>query len=218
MIHPWFQKRAGQFPSISAGMPSRTYFGQYDPMSAQGMLQQHASPRYAKRVILESPDVSPQDKYEMVSAVNRATRTSPSGAGGSVQLGQLLPALAGAGLGYMGASLIAPILGLDPKTKNRFGIGAAALGAVVNSAPQWLKGAATKEALDGPVSWLGDKAVNRALDRFQSTGTFAASQNPVMRWMKQRYLANPRNQEYIRAQLMRRLQDPQFLSRAFQNA
>jgi hypothetical protein len=187
-------------------------------MSAQGLLQQHASPRYAKKVVLESPDVAPGDKVDFVNAINQASFQSPQGPGGAIQMRRLLPALAGAGLGYMGASLVAPLFGLDPKTKSRFGIGAAALGAVVNSLPGWLKAGADKRALEGPVSWLGDRQVNKTLDQFQNTGTFAASQNKLKQWLKRRYLANPRNQEYVRQQLLQRLQNPQFLSRAFQNA
>jgi len=213
-MHPWFHKHAG-YMSVSQGLPFQTNFGQHDPMSAMGLLAQHASPLYAKRVVLESPYVSPQDKHQFVNAINRASARSPGGPGGAIQLGRLLPALAGAGLGYLGASLVAPILGLDPKTKHRFGIGAAALGAVVNSIPQWLKAAGAKRA--SPFSWLGDRAVDSTLDQFKQTGAFATSQNGIKNWLKKRYLASPRNQEYVRQALMRRLQDPAFLSRAFQN-
>ena len=214
-MHPWFAKRAGYVP-FSQGMLEPTNFGQYDPMSAMGLLGQHASPRYAKRVVQESPNVSFADKYQFINAINQASAQSPAGPGGSVQLSKMLPALAGAGLGWLGASLVAPILGLDPKTKHRLGIGAAALGAVVNSLPQWLKAAQLKQA--GPLNWLGDKSVDSTLDRFKQTGTFATPQNGVKSWLKRRYLANPRNQEHVRQALLKRLQDPSFLSQAFQNS
>lgn len=214
-MHPWFSKHAWSIPSGSQGLLSRSSFGPYDPMSAMGLLNQHTTPAYAERVVLQSPNVSTMDKIELVQAIARADRRSPSGPGGSMRLRDLLPALAGAGLGYVGASMVAPLFGLDPKTKKTLGIGAAALGAVVNSIPQLLyKTSGTKQALLG---YFGDRAVEGALDDFQRTGTFATSQNRVRNWLKQRYLANPRNQEYVRHALMRRLQNPEFLTRAFQN-
>jgi H+/Cl- antiporter ClcA len=49
-------------------------------------------------------------------------------------MGSFLPAAAvGAGLGYLGAAYLAPIFGLNDQQKKYFGIGSAALGAVLNT-------------------------------------------------------------------------------------
>lgn len=78
-------------------------------------------------IVMADPTVSPQDKRVLLGAIE----PKPSG---TTRLGDYLPAIAGAGLGAMGAALTAPLFGLSGPARLAYGIGATALGAVLNSA------------------------------------------------------------------------------------
>lgn len=117
-------------------LPLRTSFDPYvrDSTLAQ-ILGDHIPTTYAQSQIIQAPNVSFEDKVRMLSAVNSASAMSSlSGKPDNIlQMKDLLPALAGAGLGYLGAALAAPIFGFTPSQKRMFNIGGAALGAILNT-------------------------------------------------------------------------------------
>ena len=113
--------------------PMRTSYSQ-PSQDAQiaGMMKSHFPSEYAQDVILRSPDVSFQDRVRLLGAAqSAAARGGPEGT--SIRMGNWLPAAVGAGLGVVGAALTAPIFGLTPMQKKVYGIGAGALGAVLNT-------------------------------------------------------------------------------------
>jgi len=101
-----------------------------NPAAAQ-LLQQHFPVETGRQAILDSTNMSLADKWKLLSAFDRATVKEPER--GTTTIGKIIPSLVGAGLGWLGASLAAPIFGLDAKSKQRLGIGASALGAILNN-------------------------------------------------------------------------------------
>lgn len=127
----WGQaKTAGYFTSSS---PQQTQYSQYNmDANVAGLMQSHFPQDYAKATILQSPNVSFQDRVRLLNALDSAAEQS-SPTKSTVQVSDWLPAAVGAGLGVMGAALTAPIFGLTPLQKKMYGIGAGALGAVLNT-------------------------------------------------------------------------------------
>ena len=78
--------------------------------------------------VMSSPGVSLQDKQVLMGLVRDQAKPT-----GTTSLKDLLPAVAGAGLGALGAAMTAPVFGLSGTTKMMYGIGGAALGAVLNT-------------------------------------------------------------------------------------
>lgn len=118
---------------LSAASPSRTQYSQFS-QDAQiaGMMQSHFPTEYAQNVILRSPNISFQDRVRLLGASqSAASQGGPEKT--TIQLRDWLPAAVGAGLGVVGAALTAPIFGLTPGQKKVYGIGAGALGAVLNT-------------------------------------------------------------------------------------
>lgn len=126
------EKKAAYGPSPVA--PVYTYTKPDPNPLARQILNQHVPVRRGREAILESTNMSLSDKYELLNAYDDAADDETDSNGrGLLQMKDLLPALAGAGLGYMGAALASPIFGLSNKAKTRMGIGSAALGAIMNS-------------------------------------------------------------------------------------
>lgn len=98
------------------------------------LLRSHFPISQGKKSIRESTNLTFGEKFRLMNAFDQATaaETGPTGRG-TTTFGKVLPSLVGAGLGWLGASLAAPVLGFDGKTKKRFGIGSAALGAILNN-------------------------------------------------------------------------------------
>jgi hypothetical protein len=113
--------------------PLRSQYSQYSTDSnVAGLMMSHFPREYAKTTILNSPNVSFQDRMRLMHAMDTAAaQGSPERT--TVQLSDWLPAAVGAGLGVVGAALTAPIFGLTPAHKKIYGIGAGALGAVLNT-------------------------------------------------------------------------------------
>lgn len=130
-------KTADAWSYVSKSMPQTTSWEPYVTQSTlSALLEQHVPLSYARAQIEQAKNVSFQDKVRLRTAVNSAAVSSNAEHRGSdnlVQMKDLLPALAGAGLGYMGAALAAPIFGFTPMQKRMFGIGGAALGAILNT-------------------------------------------------------------------------------------
>lgn len=109
---------------------------EHSPFSSKSITEQflaaHFPTQYARETVAKDPTVSFADKVRINAAINyAASLTSPKK--DTTQLSNLIPALVGAGLGYIGAALAAPIFGLSPAKKKIFGISGAALGAVLNT-------------------------------------------------------------------------------------
>lgn len=115
------------------GPPQETLYPQPEASFAvQDMLRRAVPTAYAQQVIRQDPSLSFADRWRLNQAVlSAAGRTSPGKSVATV--GNLIPALAGAGLGYLGAAVAAPLFGWGPHEKKVYGIGAAALGAVMNT-------------------------------------------------------------------------------------
>lgn len=97
------------------------------------LLNQHTGIRSAKRNILSASNLSTHERYQLLNAVDQAAATEGQGSdSGLLSMKNLLPALAGAGAGRMGASMMAPVFGLSEPTKKMFDIGSSALGAILN--------------------------------------------------------------------------------------
>ena len=105
----------------------------YGDWHAQRLLNQYFPYREGVRTVRESQGLTLQDKMELLTAMNTAASGDQGTPQPSVRLGDFLPEAAGAGLGLMGAALIAPLFSMSPKQKTLFGIGSAALGAVLNT-------------------------------------------------------------------------------------
>jgi hypothetical protein len=115
-------------------MPPRTTRSQartnYD---AQQLLNAHFPYREGRRTILESDNLSMGDRIQLMEALNTGASQDTGSPQSSVRLGDFLPAAAGAGLGLLGSALISPLFTLTDQQKKYFGIGSAALGAVLNT-------------------------------------------------------------------------------------
>lgn len=131
-VEKWAQaKQAGWGPSL---MPARTErpAGHTD-WNAQRMLDTHFPYREGRRTILESENLAMGDRVALLGALATGA-SAPTGIPQStVRLGDFLPAAAGAGLGLLGSALISPLFTLSDAQKKYFGIGSAALGAVLNT-------------------------------------------------------------------------------------
>lgn len=112
-------------------MPSETVRpAGHTEWNAQRMLDTHFPYREGRRTILESENLSMGDRVALMGALTEGAMAAPPG---TVRLGDFLPAAAGAGLGLLGSALISPLFTLNDKQKRYFGIGSAALGAVLNT-------------------------------------------------------------------------------------
>jgi hypothetical protein len=126
MAAQWVQKKAAWgLPGKPDPDPSKSDAGM------QNFLLRNVPVPYALRTIGADPTLSFQDRLMLNTAVMQASQSAPEPH--AIGLRDLLPALAGAGLGYMGAAMTAPIFGLTPQQKRFYGIGGAALGAVMNT-------------------------------------------------------------------------------------
>ncbi len=124
-------KRAGWGPSL---MPARTQRpAGYTEMNAQRMLDTHFTYREGRRTIMESENLSMGDRVQLMDALTTSSSVDTGSPQSTVRLGDFLPAAAGAGLGLLGSALIAPLFTLSAPQKKYFGIGSAALGAVLNT-------------------------------------------------------------------------------------
>lgn len=106
---------------------------------SNSIMNQHFSVPVARDSIAKATNLSMHDKFRMMGSLNSSVKQKDVSPSGSLRLRDFLPALAGAGLGYVGASLAAPIFGMSRTTQKRMGIGGGALGALANSFPQWKK-------------------------------------------------------------------------------
>ena len=127
----WGQAKTASF--FTEQMPlTSTYSQESTDYNTASMMKTHFPFEYAKATILQSPNVSFQDRMRLMSAMDQAAgQSSPTKS--TVRLEDWMPAAVGAGLGVLGAALTAPIFGLTPMTKKMYGIGAGALGAVLNT-------------------------------------------------------------------------------------
>ena len=130
-MRKWGQAKQASFFSDTS--PMKTNYSEYQQNAeVSGLMQSHFPTEYARDVILNDPGVGFADRVRLIAALDHSTRqTSPTGA--TTQMGNWLPAAVGAGLGVVGAALTAPIFGLSPLQKKMYGIGAGALGAVLNT-------------------------------------------------------------------------------------
>lgn len=103
---------------------------------ANEFLDSHFSISRGRQAVLDSTNVRPHDKLKMLNALDRGARRENTGERGLLTYRSALSSLVGAGMGFLGASLAAPVLGTSPKQKNRLRIGGSALGAVLNN--PWL--------------------------------------------------------------------------------
>ncbi len=100
---------------------------------AQTFLDQHIPLGRARESISKATNLGIEDKFHMLQSLRREAQQNDTPVDGLLPARKVLPALAGAGLGYLGASLAAPIFSLSPGIQRTIGIGGAALGAVVNT-------------------------------------------------------------------------------------
>jgi hypothetical protein len=128
----WGQaKTASYFSGGGSPAVTRTPDFQKDDQ-IMGLMMSHFPADYGRNVILRDPNLSFRDRVRLLGAIDQsAASTVPSE--NTVQMGKFLPAAVGAGLGLVGAALTAPIFGLTPFQKKMYGIGAGALGAVLNT-------------------------------------------------------------------------------------
>jgi hypothetical protein len=127
---------SGSIPKLSSwssGGPQPTIYDDASRQAAQQMMSSHFPYSYGRKLILESPGISMGDRYDMLQSLDRAKAQEGGGRRGAISLKTFLPTVVGAGVGYLGASLLAPIFGMSPMQKNRFQIGSSALGAVLNN-------------------------------------------------------------------------------------
>lgn len=116
-------------------MPAHTVRPEgYVDWAAQRMLDTHFPLREGRRTIMESENLSMLDRSNLLGALMQGASADTGVPKSSVRLGDFLPAAAGAGLGLLGAALVSPLFTLSDKQKKYFGIGSAALGAVLNTA------------------------------------------------------------------------------------
>jgi hypothetical protein len=117
---------------FAGSSPMQTQYSPYSQTQAvSGLMQTHFPERYARDVILKSPNVSFQDRVSLLGALQQSA--GPGSEKTTVKMENWLPAAVGAGLGVVGAALTAPIFGLTSTQKKVYGIGAGALGAVLNT-------------------------------------------------------------------------------------
>jgi hypothetical protein len=131
-VEKWAQaKRAGWGMSL---MPTRTVRpAGYTDYNAQRMLDTHFPYREGRRTIMEAQNLSLEDRVGLMDALTTSASADTGAPQSVVRLGDFLPAAAGAGLGLLGSALIAPLFTLSDPQKKYFGIGSAALGAVLNT-------------------------------------------------------------------------------------
>jgi hypothetical protein len=101
--------------------------------TAQQMLNSHFPYREGHRTIMEATNLSTMDRVNLLSSLRQGASRDTGVPQSSVRLGDFLPVAAGAGLGLLGSAMIAPLFSLSPTQKKYFGIGSAALGAVLNT-------------------------------------------------------------------------------------
>ena len=126
------QKFASFFSADGPGYrpPGQSYFND----QALKLLDAHFPIERGKDSIAKATNLTFVEKLRLMNAYDQTTAPEVGTTGrGLTTFRKVLPSLVGAGLGWAGAALAAPILGFDDKTKKRFGIGSAALGAILNN-------------------------------------------------------------------------------------
>ena len=126
------EKVAGWF---SAGGPKFSPITQQQKNDhALTLLRSHFPVSQGRKSISEATNMTFQEKLKLMNAYDTATAQDAGSTGyGVTTMQKVLPSLVGAGLGWVGASLAAPVFGFDEKSKKRLGIGSAALGAILNN-------------------------------------------------------------------------------------
>lgn len=105
----------------------------YTDWNAQRMLDTHFPYREGRQTILEAENLSMGDRVALLGALTQGSAVPTGLPQSSVRLGDFLPAAAGAGLGLLGSAMIAPLFTMSDQQKKLFGLGSAALGAVLNT-------------------------------------------------------------------------------------
>ena len=100
---------------------------------ANEFLDSHFALSRGRQSILDSTNVRPYDKLKLLNALDQGAKRENTGDRGLLTFRSALSSMVGAGMGYLGASLAAPILGTSDKQKSRLQIGSGALGAILNN-------------------------------------------------------------------------------------